>query len=94
MAKVRLRLMGPFWFSTGTKELEIEADTIKEVVSKFIEKFRDKIPKQFLVGNILDLHPLTLILLNGSDVEFVEGKRDAKVKDGDVVALAPPVSGG
>lgn len=94
MAKVRLRLMGPFWFSTGIKELEVEGDTIKEVISEFIEKFKDKIPKPFLVGNSLDLHPLTLILLNGSDVEFVEGRRNAKLKDGDVVALAPPASGG
>ena len=94
MPKVKLRLMGPFWFSTGIKELEVEGNTVNEILSRFIQKFRNKIPEPFLVGNGSELHPLTLILLNGSDVEFVKGKRNAKLRDGDVVALAPPVSGG
>jgi len=94
LPKVKLRLMGPFWFSTGVKELEIEGNTINDVVSKFVQKYKNKIPKPLLVENSLQLHPLTLILLNGSDVEFVQDKRNARLKDGDVVALAPPVSGG
>lgn len=94
LAKVKLRLMGPFWFSTGVKELEMEGSTINEVVSKFVQRFRDKIPKPFVVERSFELHPLTLILLNSSDVEFIEGKRNAKLKDGDVIAIAPPVSGG
>lgn len=94
LPKVKLRLMGPFWFSTRVKELEVEGKTVNEILSKFIQRFKDKIPKPLLVENSSELHPLTLILLNGSDVEFVEGKRNAKLKDGDIVALAPPVSGG
>nr|MDO8133779.1 MoaD/ThiS family protein [Candidatus Njordarchaeum guaymaensis] len=94
MPRVKLRLMGPFWFSTGVKELEIEGNTISEVVSKFVKKFKDKIPKPYLTKGDFQLHPLTLILLNGADIEFVAGKRNAKLKDGDVVAIAPPVSGG
>lgn len=94
MAKVKLRLMGPFWFSTGVKELELEGSTINEVTSKFVMRYKDKIPKIYFDEKTLELHPLTLILLNGSDVEFVLGKRNAKLNDGDVVAIAPPVSGG
>lgn len=96
MARVKLRLMGPFWFETGVKELDMEGDTINEIISKFVQGFKDRIPKPFVVfvENSYRLHPLALILLNGSDVEFVDGKRNARLKDGDVVAIAPPVSGG
>ncbi|WXG43654.1 MAG: MoaD/ThiS family protein [Promethearchaeati archaeon SRVP18_Atabeyarchaeia-1] len=94
MAKVKLRLMGPFWFSTGVKELDIEGNTVNEVATKFVKRYKDKIPKPYFNEKTLELHPLTLILLNSSDVEFVPGKRNAKLKDGDVVAIAPPVSGG
>jgi molybdopterin converting factor small subunit len=86
--------MGPFWFATGVKELNMEGDTINEVISKFVQGFKDRIPKPFVVEESYQLHPLALILLNGSDVEFVDGKRNARLKDGDVVAIAPPVSGG
>ncbi|WXG47720.1 MAG: MoaD/ThiS family protein [Candidatus Atabeyarchaeum deiterrae] len=91
---MKLRLLGPFWFSTGVKEMDTEGNTVDEVISKFVQKFKDKIPKPYLVDSSLHLHSLTLILLNGSDIEFVEGKRSAKLKDGDVIAIAPPVSGG
>jgi MoaD family protein len=94
LAKIKLRLMGPFWFATGVKELEVEGDTIGDVISKFVQKFKGRIPEPFIVENGYQLHPLALILLNGSDVEFVDGKRNARLKDGDVVAIAPPVSGG
>lgn len=74
----------------GVKEalFEISEDeaTIKGLLKKIAETYGDKALK-------IILKPETSILLNGQYVEFLGGA-DAKLSDGDRVAIIPSIAGG
>jgi MoaD family protein len=67
-------------------EMSEDEATIKELIKKIAETYGDKALR-------IILKPETSILLNGQYVEFLGGV-DAKLSDGDRVAIIPLIAGG
>lgn len=75
-----VKMFGLLRLESGIKELQLEADTMKQVCA-FLLASSDKISKTELES--------CLILINGN-----EGNMKSKLKDGDVVIFMSPVAGG
>ncbi|MEX2720747.1 MAG: ubiquitin-like small modifier protein 1 [Candidatus Wukongarchaeota archaeon] len=80
----------------GLKELQLEAgskenlkliDLLESLFQRFGENFRAKILEN---GNI---RPKVNIMINGRNIKFLDGF-NSPLKDGDIVAIFPPVAGG
>jgi len=92
--KVKVKFFALVRELAGTKELEVEGregmrinDLLKELANILPEKFRDYIFEGSEVSRSL------IILVNGKGISEMNGL-ETELKDGDEVALLPPVSGG
>lgn len=92
MANVTVKLFANLRELARTRELEVEASTVEEVLQKLIEKFGSSFEKELFVSEnkIRDEY---LLLVNGKNYEFLDGGK-TKLKDNDVIAILPPVGGG
>ncbi len=90
MPKIRVRLFANLREYTGTKELELEGNTIKEILEILCKRFPG-------LGNILfdgnSLQPYINVFLNGRDI-IESGGLGTPVHSDDEIAIFPPVSGG
>ncbi len=93
MAKVQLYLLNIFYLRVKKNILEYEANNIKQLISKFVAEYKDKIGTDFLNTKQNFLNDLIIILLNGRNIRFLKGKK-TKLSDNDKVYLSLPVSGG
>ena len=91
---INVKFFATFRDVLGLKELEIEPeenlkliDLLEQLFQKFGEKFRNRILEG---GNI---RPQINIMINGRNIKFLDGI-NAPLKDGDTIALFPPVYGG
>jgi MoaD family protein len=89
--KVKVRPWGIFQELIGERELEVNlaerarvSDLFDELIRRYGTKFKDEL---FQPGG--GIKPYIKVLLNGHGVEL-----KARLKDGDVVAIFPPVGGG
>jgi len=92
--RVKVRLFALLREVAGTKEIEEEVEegiTVKDL----LERLSTKLPKRFreLVFEEQDVSKNVIILVNRRGIRELEGL-ETKLKDGDEVALLPPVSGG
>ncbi len=92
--RVKVRLFALLREVAGTKEIEEEVEegmTVKDL----LERLSTKLPKRFreLVFEGQDVSKNVMILVNRRGIRELEGL-ETKLKDGDEVALLPPVSGG
>ena len=90
--KIKVKIFATLRDSVGWKEKEynVEAkdinDFLKEVVGgKLYNIIMDKSKGE--------LNPQYKILLNGRDIDFLDGLK-TKLKDQDLIAIFPPVGGG
>ena len=92
MANVTVKLFANLRELAGTRELEMKASTVEELLKKLIEKFGSSFEKELFVSEnrIRDEY---LLLVNGKNYEFLDGRK-TKLKDNDVIAILPPVGGG
>lgn len=93
MAKVQLYLLNLFYLRVKKNVLEYEANNIKQLISKFVAEYKDKIGTDFLNTKQNFVSDLIIILLNGRNVRFLKGKK-TKLTDNDKIYLSLPVSGG
>ena len=77
---ITVKLYGLLRLDSGIRELSVEAATVAELYTRLSEKV-DRITKKDLEGCVL--------LVNGK-----VSSRRAKLADGDVVQLLPPITGG
>jgi molybdopterin synthase sulfur carrier subunit len=93
---INVKFFATFRDLLGLKELELETkpgenlkliDLLERLFQKFGEKFRSKI---FENG---DIRPQVNIMINGRNIKFLN-RINSLVKDGDIVAIFPPVAGG
>jgi len=79
----------------GTDRAEIsldEGDSVRTLLKTLAKKFGSAFQKQVLVDEDT-LSPNVKVLVNGVDIEYLNGM-ETKLKDGDEVAIIPPVAGG
>ncbi len=78
MARVRVRLFAKLREELGEKEIELEARTVGDVVKALKISHANKI----------------LVAINNRLIDVSDAKLKAELKEGDVVDLMPPFSGG
>ena len=62
-------------------------------LEKFLGEYSETLDKTLVDPESKDLQQYILILLNGRNIRFLDG-RDTKLKEGDVIAISPPIGGG
>ncbi|NVM31369.1 MAG: MoaD family protein [Candidatus Helarchaeota archaeon] len=93
MSSVTLKLLALFHHQVGLREVSYEGNTVGDVISKFIDEYRDKLDKVLYNPESKTLQKYILVLLNGRNIVFLDGF-DTKLEDGDVIAISPPIAGG
>jgi molybdopterin synthase sulfur carrier subunit len=90
--KLKVKLFANFREVTKNKEVEVnvKGSTVRDVVSALVHDY-PKLEPLMLSGQ--DIKPYVNILLNGRSVRD-QGGFTSKVKEGDDIAVFPPVSGG
>jgi molybdopterin synthase sulfur carrier subunit len=90
MPKIIVKLFANFREFTGTKELEIDGITVREILGILCKKFPGF---EEMLFKRESLQPYVNVFLNGRNVlEF--GGLDAVINADDEIAIFPPVSGG
>lgn len=89
---VKIKLFANFREATKQKEVEVlpKGSTVSDAIRALIDKYPNIDPLLYHDGKI---KPYVNILLNGQSLKGEEGLT-ARIKDGDEIALFPPVSGG
>lgn len=90
MPRVIFRLFATLRDKYGVKELEVDCDgTLKNAVEEAAKRIgRDFIDEFFHNGQIRNDR---IILINGRHIQFIKNLR---LKEGDVIAIFPPIAGG
>ncbi len=90
MPIIRVKLFANFREYAGTKELELEGDTVAEILGTLCEKV-PVLEKIIFKGK--ELQPYINIFLNGRDI-LNSGGIGTVLQQDDEIAIFPPVSGG
>lgn len=89
---ITVKFFASFREAVGVEKTEVkDAKDISSLFAILVDKFGERLYKQLYDGK--KLRETVNILINGRGVNL-EKNFDAKLKDGDVVAIFPPVSGG
>jgi sulfur-carrier protein len=78
-------------YSDGAKSVSAEGTTIRELIDDLEQRYPG-ISSQLLTEDRA-LHRFVNVYVNDEDIRFL-GALDAKLNDGDVVAILPAVAGG
>jgi molybdopterin synthase sulfur carrier subunit len=90
MPKIKVRLFANLREYTGTKELELEAGTVKESLEKLCKRFPG-LENMIFKGE--SVRPYMNVFLNGRNISELNGLGTA-LSSNDEIAIFPPVSGG
>ncbi|MEM2910737.1 MAG: ubiquitin-like small modifier protein 1 [Nitrososphaerota archaeon] len=78
---------------TGHTEILLEdGSDVRILLKALTKKFGDAFRNQILASEE-NLAPYVKVLVNGRDIDYLNGM-GTKLKDGDEVAIIPPVAGG
>ena len=77
---------------TGTRETQLEAEIVQEVIDILSNQFGDKFRKMVLEPDG-SLKSYFHVLVNGRHVRLQQGLQ-TPLSEGDVVAIFPPIGGG
>lgn len=91
MAKVSIRVYATTREKFPPGNVEIEGETVIEVLRKLVEKFPDI--KDEILDEKLNLTDRYIYLLNGRNVNFMKSG-ETRVEKGDIISVFPPVTGG
>lgn len=83
---VKVKLFGLLRLDTGLKELQLEADSVKELYPLLLDAARRAKPATKVTAADIDG---CIVMINGR-----QGKKSSKLRDGDEVMLMSPVCGG
>ncbi len=90
--KVTVRMFTSLRALTGTREIELEAADVQEVITKLGKQFGEKF-NQMILEPDGSLKTYYHVLVNGRHVRLQQGLQ-TPLSDGDIVALFPPIGGG
>lgn len=91
MAAKKVRLFANVREKAGTSEVEVNGDTVSEILDEIIAKYPNL--EELIFEDGKKLRGYISILINGENIQHIEGT-DSAITDKDEVAIFPPVSGG
>ena len=93
MTEVKVLIPAVMSSSTnGERELEIEGNTVIEVIDALAEKYGEGF-KNIVIDNIGKLKPIINVYVNDENIKFLEDLQTT-LKDKDEILFLPAVSGG
>jgi len=78
---------------TGIRSIDLEANTIQEVLDKLMIKYGRKFIDTVIDEETMKLKRFYSCMVNGKRIELLNGY-ETVLSEGDAVALFPPVGGG
>nr|MDO8098274.1 ubiquitin-like small modifier protein 1 [Candidatus Njordarchaeota archaeon] len=96
MIKVKVRIFATFRDIVGIKETDLQLpsnDTIRSLVQTLSNKYSQGKLEREVFDESGKVQKYVKILVNGRDIDFIDGP-STQLKDGDIVAMFPPVGGG
>lgn len=93
MAKVELHLLNIFALKIKKNSIIYDGKTVGDVISQFLDEYRDKLDDNTLSKNKKKLSPLMVVLLNGRNITYMKNYK-TKLTDGDKLYISFPISGG
>jgi len=95
MPTVTVRIFATLRELLGRKTLDMDApvEDIEGLIRFIADRFQPSFKDALIDPKACQIRKGFSILVNGRDIEFLEGLR-TKLKDGDTIALFPPVGGG
>jgi sulfur-carrier protein len=96
MIKVRVHTILTLKEIIGQREVEIDlpqGTSLKGLLSHMVGVWGERLSERLFIEGTEELLPRIRVMVNGRDIQFVQGL-ETVLHDGDVVHLFPPVSGG
>ncbi len=93
LARVLVKFFATVREATGVKNIEMDADTIRDVLDKLQVKFGEQFTQTVFDPATGNLKQFYSCMVNGKRIELLDGY-DTKLADDDAIALFPPVGGG
>ncbi|VVB86608.1 Small archaeal modifier protein 3 [uncultured archaeon] len=90
MPGIRVKLFANLREFAGTKELEVEGGTVREVLQKLCLKFPGF---EKMIFDEEKIKPYINVFLNGKNI-LEKGGLGTRLKRDDEIAIFPPISGG
>ena len=93
MAIVLVKFFATVREVTGVKNIELEAENIRELLQLLVQTYGNKFKDTVLDNDTGELKQFFSCMINGKRIELLEGY-ETVLKDDDAIALFPPVGGG
>jgi molybdopterin synthase sulfur carrier subunit len=93
LATVTVKFFATIREITGTRSIEVEANTVREVLDLLAERYGKKFTDTVIDAGTNRLKQFFSCMVNGKRIELLDGYKTA-LSDGDAIALFPPVGGG
>jgi molybdopterin synthase sulfur carrier subunit len=90
--QVTVKFFANFREVTGKSQVTVQdVSTVKELLSRLVGEFGPRLSA--LLYESGELRDTANVMINGRSIHMMDGL-ETKLKDGDVVAIFPPISGG
>lgn len=93
MIKVKLNLLNIFYLKVKKKSIEYEGKNVGDIISQFLEQYKEKFDDNILSRNKKKLNEQMIILLNGRNIKSLKNYK-TRLNNGDELYLSYPLSGG
>ena len=90
---ITVKLFANFRELVGQRQVVMSAEDVSSLLDKLTSDFQRLEDELFEPGSKKKLRSTVNILVNGRGIDLLQGMK-TPLKDGDVVAIFPPVSGG
>ena len=91
---VTVKFFASFREAVGREQVEVTAVMdMAALLDELVQRFGERMTEQIYKSGSKKLRETVNILVNGRSINLLSGL-DTNLKDGDVVAIFPPVSGG
>lgn len=93
MIKVNINLLNIFYLKVKKKSIEYEGKNVSDIISQFLEQYKEKFDDNMLSRNKKKLNEQMIILLNGRNIKSLKNYK-TRLNNGDELYLSYPLSGG
>lgn len=90
---VQVRLLANFQEMAGTGQIDLDAGNVREVLDLLVDRYEGLSTELFESKDRGRLRDRVKIMVNGINIEFLEGL-ETELGEGDRVAVFPTIAGG